>query len=1745
MDNLQRIKNLRSGLKDLRDLGAIFRQDLYEIGNVIDQDKFPSTEGLESWGENLLAWMKKSGYCLELYEQIFGDNFLENFSDVERALDSEEKKIREANIFGQAEKFLHFITKTPDLRRILREHQTKLKRLLARKRRNTQLKTALEPYANFINATEETDIGKKFSAGKELSEIFGDDFIGRGLFGHELILTLVDGDKPALPVEEPKKILPPQQLPPTPQPSVVDNYFENILRAKGAFLKPSDIAPWEKIFSVEKSDRNREFSASRFKRDFKNPEILRPVLGYAALRGFLAFPTFCPKRMPPEILASIIQLLINKGYIQKYAFENRHHFYGLTKNFFDFVKTDNGRRFLNSKRGEKVELENLHFLEYEAKYALTRAVYMHVHIMEFDRGNNFIDVEFSPQMFRSEFSGVTGRDLLLGCFWDKPNDCNKFIRKFRIWLQRKGEGLRRIIVAGVNVKHAEKIFDAVEEATAEDFPDQAGEYIYSFETDAIYRRGTRKKLSPKEIWPSDEPDDDDDPEPENNSDDEPENQSSDAAPTMDATAKENHLRDVKAMIHDEKFYCATAYLKAQISENETVEPLYRRLAFALDDPLLNTDYNSDEVRTLLTKNADTFDEALIIAATLRSFFYNRVEYDYGISTLYDRIKSFKLLAENEPLANLIRETKNFKETNQKGADYFIAFRSSENDVSEEFAHVVQDAKEYYRLFFKGDFRGETNYTVARTKQLIFAAEGEFGKTFALIKDETENIPAETVDAVKKFLAENFIRKGAALEKSNIDKLALQEMIDDCWDVVKSRTNKNGIVGSRRSNLMSNLERAAEIMCAWVRCAENLSGDKINYYGKTFADMLKDVNEARSKIAGKLNGNTLDAAGFAVLNRTLDEIYSRLYGAYNDDERKYFYAEFLRGEEIVLDEDFLPKFDLNITDGTSENITAQILKHAALKLPTFEERIEKIFKESGDDFGTAQLIDEYLKFKSGKSILAEKGYNLQKCIVTADLDAQNALEDFMGFVELVQIHGQLDDINDGEKEKIFQVIDNCYDYAKSSGNFGVFFRVKKFWEDKIAENAAKLEKIFAEDLQQALSDYKRNVGDFEPGELKESVAEIEKLIAAGHFTASKMLINELRKGNLYKKSDRDESLTLRRFIADYDDCYGQVQDSSKTLEFLLEKKTIVREKFSKNGAKLIENWLPNGIPDTDSGKEKIRERVKNLLELLAFDVETADLEDSDDSTAINIVVKLKKSFQVKHTHPIAAFGSEAEVDKFGFRVTCLFGKFPEKNLIDHFKKSDKGNTLVLLDHALKLPERQRLAKAIKLDKTLMHVFAVVDRVVMMYLIKNCSEQIKTKRINDTLMSIVMPFSRCQPYIWDPHTPLPPEMFIGRKNAMSEVKSPNGVNIVYGGRQLGKSALLKMACREIDGNNNQRAIFVDLRFKGYKEAALFVSGELSDKKFFDTPIETDDWEELAREIRNRLLSEEPNKISYFLLMLDEADKFIADCAEVDYRPISELAKIQQENYGGSRFKFVIAGLHNIVRFEKEQIQSGNKVLPTLKSLTIKPFVFEEARELLEVPLRCLGLEFSDDKWIFTIAETALYFPSLLQLFCEKLLLTLFEPSYAGYGANTPPYEITEKHIKKVLADEEFRNDIKDRIDITLRLGDDKYYYVVAQILAYLYRKSRKDDGYSAQDILNCLKDLAQVIYLPDEELKIEKILPNDETKIVALMLELCELNILKRTDTDNFLFSRRRIFHYMGTEKEIEDALFKLMAEAANG
>lgn len=1740
MDKLQTIDELRRSLNDLRELGNILRNNLPEIENVIERDEFATGANQVTWTENLSAWIKKSSACENLYSRLFLEPLPENFIALEKILDTEEKKVREANFFGQAGKFLYFTTGNVALRKILREHKTKLKKLLARKRQNEKLRAALEPYAKFICAAEEKDYGKKFSVGRELSEIFGDDFIGRGLFGGELTLTLPESEieKPVeTPVEEQpvrrrhrrnKSIAPTPPLIPKPAEPEISK-FVKLINSSGALLNDRDFERWEKIFVLEDNERPKEFSSSRFKRDFKNAEILKPVLRYISARGLLWNPEFYPKKMSPKIVESIAQLLLNRGYIRRYSFGESEAFYGLTKGFVDFLRTENGRRFIvNSKHGEKFEFEIPPFITDSMKVALTRIIFFRIYTIVKKHNKIFRTVDFFAHSFRTEFIGPEYYDLFIGCFWTDSEECDDFLKKsLSRW--SKDNSYNHVFIVGLTLKHAAKILDVLEKVLGEHFPDNADYYFYSFNDDTFYDVDTEKKVLPEEIWRSNSDNPDNDPEPEKNSDDEEESppaiQKSEPLP-IDAEIKEKILRDVKSLLTNEKFYCATAYLKAQTLDVAEIEPLYRQLAFALNDPFLNEGYSADAISILASRDDDEFNEALLTAAALRAFFYNDYGVDYGIHNLFVLICSFELVNLNAPLKELIRDLKTFKTSVRKGVDFYADYRTKDKAVAEEnLAKVIRAAEDYHKRFFEGHLTDKANNeTFIRLKQNIFAHNGDLAQIFGAIKEKSEVQSADTLSIVKEFLAEIFLKKDSGFNFVNLDSNKLEQFITEKWDSVCDKKNPGKLTGELKNNITKNLERAVEIMCAWVNCAEifcSSGEDSGNVeYKRLRSRLIANINAARKNLTRK--------AGEIVINTTLAEISARLDGSFNPFNQKYFYIQFLRGDKVILDQNYLPILDLNISDGTRENIPDQILKHAQLTLPSVEKRIEQIFEDAGDDFGSAKLLDAYFKAQNGNSFIEMKGYDLKKCMSSAAKDLPRCRESFIGGLELAQSYGQFDIMPEGSKEKILQIAEHCYEYAEQSKNFGVFFRVKKHWERLIEKNAAQYAENLNSELQTALETYKQVAQTLDSSEINDSIAEIKQIIASRNFTVARSLIFKLSEGDLYKKFDDTEDSALNRFISDYSDCYNKVYDNAYSLESLIAKKIVPHDKISRAKLNLIKNWINNAV-----GEDKI----KTLLELLGFSVDNVQKIPSGTNT-INFDVKIAPTDQAKYYHPIAAFGSNAEAD--GFCVSCIFGRYDEKNLISKFKELGNGkNTLVFLDWAIDLPTRRRLAKDIKLDKTLTKVFAVVDRVTIMYLIKNCAEQISTKRINDTLMALIMPFARYQPYIWSPRVPLPPEMFIGRENEINEVMTQNGVNIVCGGRQLGKSALLKMACRKIDGHNGERAIYLEITDKNYREAALLTSRELCDKNFFDSPFETDDWEELTRKIKNRLANDAPTKIPYFLLMLDEADAFIASCADNNYSPIVALAKIQQDNHNGSHFKFVIAGLRNIIRFERDKILSNNNILPTLKSLTIKPFVLEDARKLLEVPLRYLGLYFPDnnkDSLILTILETTNYFPSLIQLYCEKLVKTLFETSYAGYNADTPIYTISEDHIKKILADKEFTKDIKTKIEITLGLGRDKFYSVLANLLAYLYYNENDVDGYSPRDILKIATEF---------ELINPKMLPDSEDKVGALMEELCELNILRKTAAGKYLFSRQRILRIIGSRNEVGDALLKLATEINHG
>ena len=1733
MDQLKKIEELRRALNDLRERNLSLKEKFAAIDEFFEAEKFPTQKILEAFHEEYSDWISNTGNVLKLYEKIFDTQIPQSFAEVEAALTAEEKRIIEESIFGRAQKFMSLVAKDVDLQDALIKYKSILQPLLDKKIFDAKTKAAVEPYAKFIEAMGEKNSGKKVAAIAVLSKTFDNDFIGAGLLDKALTLKVAPEVKAAVVPADKKKI-------PDAEPVAEESQFVQIINATGALLKDADFAKWEAAFTTEKIDHKKEFSASRFKHDSNNPEMLKPVLHFVAMNGWMSSPAVAPKRTSPEMLESIANILVQKGYLQKFSFEGIASFYALSKGFFNFMKTDNGKKFIANKQNDRNRIDNAAYIPDELKYALVRAVYLYIHKIVTAHGNDSYSVDFLSQAFRAEFSGKDERDLFIGCFWDTTDDCEKFIKKLKTHFKRVKK-FDRVFVVSLNVAMAEKSFSAIEDVLTPLFPADAAQYIYDFNKNIFYDRDNGGTVTEDEIWqkpepdmPPDNPDDDDEFADDEDFDDFDDVSDLSAkkikSPPPDESDDVKVMRNVKSLLLNKKFYCATAYLNA-LHTAESAH-IYNQLAFALDDPALDEGYSADVVTLLAAEDDNEFNQALITAAALRALFYNDFGVDYGVPALHGLIGGFALVKNCAALSELIDTLRDFKTTVHSGIDLYADYQTKDLAVAEKnLAQVIRDADDFNTRFFEGKLTDKAdNATFVLTKQIIFARDGDLAQIFRLIRDKAEAKSSDTLQFVKEFLSDNFIKRDANFTAVNIDGDKVNRLIDDSWNAASDRKNPGKLLGSLRTNITKNLKRAVEIMCDWINCSEIFSAEGNDFgrveYKKIRSRLLANINKIHADLAAKIKTKTLTAAGLTVVDHTLKELAARLDGTYTAHAKKYFYVDFLRGDKVVLDENYLPVLNLNVTDGTADGVENQIIAHAALKLPSFETRIEQIFEIGGDDFGTAILIDNYINDTRGESIIERKEYDLEHCINSAAKDAPRYRESFIGGLELAQSYGHFDGAADGEKEKIFQIAENCYKYAEQSRNFGVFFRVKKYWEGVIAAQADKRVEGLKHELRMAVQIYKDDAKNINTAELNDTVAEIERIIESHNGTVARSLIHKLADGELYKKFDDAEENVLSRFIADYGDCYRKVFDNAYSLENLIGKKLVPHDKVARAKINLIKSWITNPV-----GEDKI----KNLLELLGFDA--VDVKKiSAPANAIVFDVKTSGTVQTKYYHPIAAFGSETETD--GFRVACLFGKYDEHGLISKFKElGNVKHTLVLLDYSLDLPTRRRLAKEIKLDKTLTKVFAPVDRVTIMYLIKNCASQIGGKRINDTLMALVMPFARYQPYIWSPRIPLPPEMFIGREKEINDVMSrDSGVNIVCGGRQLGKSALLKMACRRVECNADERAVYLEITDKNYREAALMTSRELSDKKFFDTPIETDDWEELARAIKNRLASDTPTKINYFLLLLDEADEFIASCAECKYAPIVALAKIQQEKHNGSRFKFVIAGLHNIIRFNRKEVLSDNSILSTLKLLPIKPFGLEDARKLLEVPLRYLGLYFPDDKkdsLILTILETTNYFPSLIQLYCEKLITALFETSYAGYGADTPVYEISEDHIKKVLADEEFIRDIKTKIEITLGLGgDDDYYHAIANLLAYLYYTQNNVDGYTPQELLNAAADFGLVE---------GKILPDTAEKIDALMAELCELNILRKSGDKRYLFSRQRILRIVGTLNEVEDALLKLMSE----
>ena len=326
-----------------------------------------------------------------------------------------------------------------------------------------------------------------------------------------------------------------------------------------------------------------------------------------------------------------------------------------------------------------------------------------------------------------------------------------------------------------------------------------------------------------------------------------------------------------------------------------------------------------------------------------------------------------------------------------------------------------------------------------------------------------------------------------------------------------------------------------------------------------------------------------------------------------------------------------------------------------------------------------------------------------------------------------------------------------------------------------------------------------------------------------------------------------------------------------------------------------------------------------------------------------------------------------------------------------------------------------------------------------------------------------------------------MFFGRTKELATIIDTNGACIVYGGRQLGKTALLKRAeSRCSKPEKKQYAVYCNIIYCDSEQKLVDKIVEEFGKKT-DLPISLcGSLKELCIQLYSLFRS---GNVERLHLLLDEADNFLKSIAPERYASIQPFIELRTDTK--NNFKFVLAGLHNVCRAKNATADNGG-FGQFGTPLCIKPLSPTDALQLLSRPLRYLGFKIDRYPHIETILTNTNYYPGILQFFGYNLveaLTTQYGNYYRAVDGN-PPFTLQDEQLGAVMNDVDMNNSIRSKFRLSLEL--DPRYYMLARCVTVLYHL-REDDsqnwlGFSVEAIkgiaeeydIHCLEDLGKTEY-----------------------------------------------------------------------
>ncbi|WP_329184611.1 hypothetical protein [Actinacidiphila glaucinigra] len=475
------------------------------------------------------------------------------------------------------------------------------------------------------------------------------------------------------------------------------------------------------------------------------------------------------------------------------------------------------------------------------------------------------------------------------------------------------------------------------------------------------------------------------------------------------------------------------------------------------------------------------------------------------------------------------------------------------------------------------------------------------------------------------------------------------------------------------------------------------------------------------------------------------------------------------------------------------------------------------------------------------------------------------------------------------------------------------------------------------------------------------------------------------------------------------------------------------------AAALEGWLKlSGTKDRNN--ISVRSDLNPALSLLGFEAPRArpldDLPRGKDYRFFEL-----SELQVTGRAWAPAFGSQIMENGRKLRALLIWGRPPAKLVLSRILQSPGESSLLVVHFGtLDAKNRAELACSPQGGKPVM----VVDDAALAYLAAHGNRRV------DAATETLLAFSEVNPYIKEKRGRIGYEMFYGRDRERKSILDPDGTQILYGGRGLGKSALLADAGDRFEEQRPgvYRKLYVNLDKIGISrgtalgaaaiwptlEQELTRVGVLEPRRRRDAQLEA--WEYVTHGVAGWLAENQERRL---LVLLDECDRFF----EADAPECTETRRLR--GLGGDsahgRAKVVFAGLHSVQRFTRIARNGPFSHLAQTPTV-VGPLTPQFAADLIVQPMSALGFEFADVDLVNRVLGFCSYQPFLLQIFGSRMVQIMQERRSRQPGSR-PPYAIETADVEAVERDNSLRSDIKAAFKDTLDLDD--RYRVIADVLA----------------------------------------------------------------------------------------------------